>query len=38
MEQALIVLNVDYFRATAPQGQLLAKMIDRPWGGKADDV
>lgn len=38
MEQALIVLNVDYSRATAPQGQILAKMIDSPWSGKADDV
>lgn len=38
MEQALIVLNVDYSHATAPQGQILAKMIDRPWSRKADDV
>lgn len=38
MEQALIVLNVDYSRTMAPQGQILAKMIDRPWSGKADDV
>lgn len=34
MEQALIVLNVDYSRATAPWGQILAKMIDRPWRGE----
>lgn len=38
MEPALIVLNVDDSHATAPQGQILAKMIDRPWSGKADDV
>lgn len=37
-EQALIVLNVDYSHATASRGQILAKMIDRPWSGKADDV
>lgn len=33
-EQALIVLNVDDSRATAPWGQILAKMIDRPWRGE----
>lgn len=38
MEPALIVLNVDDSHATAPQGQILAKMIDRPWSEEADDV
>lgn len=33
-EPALIVLNVDYSRATAPWGQILAKMIDRPRRGE----
>lgn len=38
VEQALIVLNVDNSCAAAPRGWILAKMIDRPWSGKADDV
>lgn len=34
MEPALIVLNVDYSHVTAPWGQIVAKMIDRPWRGE----
>lgn len=38
MEPALIVVNADDSPATAPRGQILARMIDRPWSGSADDV
>lgn len=38
MEPALMVVNADDSPATAPRGQILARMIDRPRSGSADDV